>query len=275
MHNSIYTYHYTYLITNLHPTDRCRYYIGVRSCKCLPEDDPYMGSSKYLDESISIQGMLSFEKIIISIFDTRDEASQNEIDLHNDHNVSRNPLFYNRSKATASGFNTLGTPQSVEHKRKLSLSRTGRKRSDETKARMRIAKLNMSDETKARLHHAKSDETKARMRTAALNMSDETKRKMSITRTGKRHSEEAKRNMSIASKGKKASEETRQKMSMARIAYIARRAEEIYTLINISGASFSGTRAKMVADLNLSEWQISRILNRPNYKTRSGWTLKL
>lgn len=34
-------HHYTYKI---YDTKTGEYYIGVRSCKCLPEDDPYMGS---------------------------------------------------------------------------------------------------------------------------------------------------------------------------------------------------------------------------------------
>ena len=48
MSNLIYSQHYTYEITN----KKGNRYIGVRSCNCNPNNDPYMGTCKKLDEAI-------------------------------------------------------------------------------------------------------------------------------------------------------------------------------------------------------------------------------
>ena len=45
MSNHIYPQHYTYEITN----KKGNRYIGVRSCNCNPNNDPYMGTCKTLD----------------------------------------------------------------------------------------------------------------------------------------------------------------------------------------------------------------------------------
>jgi len=38
-------HHYSYIITNI---INGKQYIGDRSCECLPENDSYLGSGKYL-----------------------------------------------------------------------------------------------------------------------------------------------------------------------------------------------------------------------------------
>jgi len=115
-----YLYHYTYLITNLSPISIERYYIGVRSCNCLPENDPYMSSSKYLKEAIKTQNKNQFEKVIIEICESRDKAVLHEIWLHNEYNVGVNCLFYNKVKQTSKGFDCTGITLSIETKKKMS-----------------------------------------------------------------------------------------------------------------------------------------------------------
>jgi len=100
--------HYCYKITNLNPTDKRLYYIGVRSTlKSNPElDTNYRSSSNTLNKIIEKNGYANFKKEILSIWETRKLAVQEEIRLHNLFDVSRNPLFYNKAKQTSTGFDT-------------------------------------------------------------------------------------------------------------------------------------------------------------------------
>lgn len=103
-------YHYVYKIINNNPTDARKYYIGVRTTKgCLPQKDTkYWSSSKYLTEDIKVIGEEHFSKEILSVWKTRKEAVAEEIRLHNEFDVSKNPEFYNKSKQTTTGFDTGG-----------------------------------------------------------------------------------------------------------------------------------------------------------------------
>ena len=101
-----YKYHYTYLIEHINPTDERRYYIGVRSCDCLPAADiAYMGSSNYLNEAIAQNGLQSFQKHIIKDdFTSREAAESHENMIHNELNAAKDPEFYNKKNGTI-GFN--------------------------------------------------------------------------------------------------------------------------------------------------------------------------
>lgn len=89
--------HYTYLIKNLVPNDERQFYIGVKSCDCLPEENTdYMGSSSSLCEDIELHGLANFQKIILQEFNSREEAEIHENALHIEHNAASNPLFYNK-----------------------------------------------------------------------------------------------------------------------------------------------------------------------------------
>jgi len=102
-------FHYCYKITNLKPVNEAIYYIGVRTSKVKPEDDiNYYGSSKYLKHSLEEIGYHNFKKEILSVWETREEANNEEIRLHQLYNVAQNPNFYNKSKAASNGFCTLG-----------------------------------------------------------------------------------------------------------------------------------------------------------------------
>lgn len=102
-------YNYVYRIIHLNPQDQRKYYIGVRSCDCLPMDDiNYWSSSKSLKEAINKQGKENFVKEILSMWDTRDDALKEEVRLHSVLNVSMNNDYYNIVKQTSTKFDTGG-----------------------------------------------------------------------------------------------------------------------------------------------------------------------
>ena len=118
-------YHYTYM--SIDPVDG-RKYIGSRSCKCLPKEDiKYFGS--YRDKSFKPQ-----EKIILKIFNSREEAFKHEIYLHFILDVAVSDKFANKARITTTGFTWAG-----QH------------HSNETIEKLRITSKNMSQETRAKI----------------------------------------------------------------------------------------------------------------------------
>ena len=101
-----------------------REYIGIRSCNCLPEEDiKYFGSFK--DKTFS-----PTEKIILFVCETRKEAAEIEIELHDFFDVAINPQFANRAKATSTKFDRTGVPCTKETKTKMSVALTGKTRTE-------------------------------------------------------------------------------------------------------------------------------------------------
>jgi len=166
-------------------------YIGVRSCAVSPEVDNYWGSSKHLPKNVSE----AYDKFILGTFDSRVEASIDEIRRHKMNDVAANKFFINRARATSTHFSTAGTKHtpeqtakiklnwhkyrgamSEEHKRKLVEARLGYKHSEDTKLKI------------AEAHKGKkfSDEHKLNLSKAAQNrvVSEETKRKITMAQTG-------------------------------------------------------------------------------------------
>jgi hypothetical protein len=75
-----------------------RGYIGKRECYCLPKEDiKYFGSFK--DKTFR-----PTQKIILDIFETKEEALRAEVSLHDFYQVDINPHFANKAKQTAVGF---------------------------------------------------------------------------------------------------------------------------------------------------------------------------
>lgn len=125
-------YHYTYLIK--HKIQNLKY-IGVRSCKCLPDEDiTYWGSSKHLPKDVRI----THKKRILRIFSSRKEAVAHEIELHKKYEVATNPMFYNRANQTSVGFDTSGTTLTFteEHRQKIRTTLTGMRKSENHKQSM-------------------------------------------------------------------------------------------------------------------------------------------
>jgi len=106
-------YHYVYRITN---TIQHKHYYGSRTTSKVKEITPsddlgciYFSSSS--DKSF-IQDQkdnpLYYKYKIIKIFNTKVEAVNFEIVLHNRFNVAVNNKFYNKAKQTSTKFNTTG-----------------------------------------------------------------------------------------------------------------------------------------------------------------------
>jgi hypothetical protein len=199
-----------------------RGYIGVRSCKCLPEEDKtYFGS--FRDKTF-----FPTEKIILGVFESREEANQVEIKLHDFFNVGINPNFANRAKHKSSGFCVFGIPKSEEHKKKIGKANSqrlkgkpstfkGKKHSEESlqKIRESLRGRVLSEEHKEKLRIASTGRNlseESRLKVSKVNKgrtspmkgkktSDETRRKQSKVKKGKTFSEEHKNNLSKAHKG--------------------------------------------------------------------------
>jgi len=190
MPKNIYTFHYTYIITN---TTNQMKYIGVRSCSCLPEnDDEYMGSSKILGETLQ-ETPESFTKTIIDTFPTREIANTNEQWLHETYDVARNSEFYNLMTAPL-GFDNTGKTGKESHW-------YGKHRSAETKQKLREA---MSGENNPNYGKKRSDATKQKI--------SESQRGKNNPFFGKKHSPESKKKMSKIQKGRIHSPETKKKI---------------------------------------------------------------
>lgn len=185
-----------------------RGYIGVRSCRHLPEEDiSYFGS--YKDKKFR-----PTEKIILSVFKSREEALDAEISLHAFFEVNINDHFANRSKQLNRKFSTAGCTgpwknrkQSPEHVRKHAEALRGRKLSEETKKKIGLkskgnthrAGHRLTEEQKEHLRkvntgkkHSKESIEKIRKAKTGKILSEETKIKISEKRKGSKHTEESK-----------------------------------------------------------------------------------
>ena len=89
----------------------------------------------------------------------------------------------------------------------LSGSIKGNKHSEETKSKIALSKLNLTDESKARI----SESAKNRPE-----VSNQTREKMRASKLGSSHSEETKSKMSKSSKGKPKSDEHKSNISKAK-----------------------------------------------------------
>lgn len=87
-------FNYFYKIINLINN---KFYYGIRSCDCDPSEDPYMGSGVRLHKAYKKYGVENFEKLILKLLPTREDAEDLEAwivskELVNDpncYNISR------------------------------------------------------------------------------------------------------------------------------------------------------------------------------------------
>lgn len=198
-------YHYVYRVTSL---KEGKHYYGSRTSTVEPKYDlgvNYFTSSK--DFNFRQDLILNTEEYklkIVSVFASRVEAGRLEAKLHQRFNVAINPKFYNKAKATKTGFSTEGTTHSDQARLKMSEAKKGA---------VKASGWNLSDRTKLKMSQAKKGKP---AHNKGVPHSEEAKKKVSEARKGKALSEEHKRKLSEANKGKKLSEETRKKMSETR-----------------------------------------------------------
>lgn len=97
--------HYTYVVTL---PETGEFYIGVRTCKCSPAQDRYVGSGGWL----STINKASLKKQVVGVFSTREEAEKNEVALiveHRGNALIRNHRLYIESKHINLGLSDLTT----------------------------------------------------------------------------------------------------------------------------------------------------------------------
>ena len=146
-------YHYIYKINNML---NGKYYIGVRSCDCLPHEDI---GHKYFSCSFDKQFILeqkehpeNFWYSVLEIFETRKEANLGEQNMHNNLDVENDKKSYNRINAskgfsmcdrhhteeTKRKFKEIHNNMSKEWKDKISKANKNKIRSEEFKENLRI-----------------------------------------------------------------------------------------------------------------------------------------
>lgn len=135
-------YHYTYRITNLETNE---FYVGVRSCSCEIEDDPYMGSSSIWNKLYIKEHRKVLKKVILEVFDTRKDANDGEVLLLK--SVESDPLCINQYFGyTPDVTGTKQTPEWIE-KRKMFGEKNGMFGKKHTEATKKL----MSEKLKGRV----------------------------------------------------------------------------------------------------------------------------
>lgn len=166
--------HYLYKITNLETNE---YYLGVRSCKCLPEEDKYMGSSSIWNKQfIKNNKKILYKEILNSSFNSRKDANESEVKLLKEHELD--PLCINVLYDIIPSH--LGKKQTEEWINK-------RKRSGEQNG---MFGKHHTEETKKII----SEKIKGKV------VSEEVRQKISIAQKNRVRTEEEKKNMSNAAK---------------------------------------------------------------------------
>lgn len=198
---------YVYCLTH---KETGQFYIGYREINKVPSNQDL--GLKYFTSSRKIRelGFDNFEFKILAEFFDGNSAYEHENRLI-EQNI-KNPLCLNRSftKEGSRKFSSAGKPLSPEIKAKISAGNKGKHVSDETRAK--LAARIVSEETKAKISLAKQ------------NMSDETKSKMSASAKVKIFTEEHRRNISLGGLGRKNSPEHIEKSRQGHLG--AKRSEE-------------------------------------------------
>jgi group I intron endonuclease len=172
-------YHYLYKTTN---TINQKFYIGMHSTDNL--DDQYLGSGKYLRNSIKKYGRDKFKIEFLEFFESRKSLIEREEFIVNSDFI-KDPLCMNlRTGGTGGPDKNFGSKRSEETKFKMSKwirtpemrenmrnAQLGKKASKITKLKQRLKKLGTTHtaETKLKMSSkkigvCKSDETKLKMR---------------------------------------------------------------------------------------------------------------
>jgi hypothetical protein len=190
-----------------------RGYIGSRTCDCLPEEDKYFGS--FYDRTFN-----PTNKIILEVFDTREEALDAEIKLHQFYDVARNSHFANQSKQTSTGFSAEGVVRSDEYKQKMSERLKGREIKPEWIEKTLQKRRSYDGENNPFYGKTHTDEVRKKITENMKKVYQE----QGHPWLGRKHSEESKRKMSETRKGNlnhryktSPSEETKKKISDSKI----------------------------------------------------------
>lgn len=202
---------YVYEIVN---TINNKRYVGIHKASSSDYvNDGYWGSGLLIKQAISKYGIDMFEKSILDVFPTYEEALLLEASIVDDDFVN-DPTTYNICRGGQGGF----VERSPETCERIRQALTGRTLSDEHKAKLRHAKSGDKNPMYGRTHTQESREKMSNANTGKK-ISVETRQKVSKSLTGRKHTDETKQKMSAAKKGKpgrKQSAETKRKISEAR-----------------------------------------------------------
>lgn len=245
-------YHFIYKTVN---QVNNKYYIGMHSTDKL--DDGYIGSGKYLWNSIRKYGKENFKMEILEFLLDKISLKKREIEIVNEDLLSDVLCMNIRlggggiQKGTRLSEETrlkMSKPRSEEHRKHISDACKGKagkyKKTDEHRKKIAesLRGTVQSEETKQK----RADSLK-RAYSEKGGHSEETRRKMSQNRkgkglgnlggmSGKHHSDESIIKNSEAHKGKKVSEETKRKISEF---WEKRRKEQLKQINNVTDTSFA------------------------------------
>lgn len=221
--------HYVYEIHNIKNDMK---YIGVRSTDHLAGLDlgfEYFSSSsdkEFIQDQKNNPDNYIYK--VIEEFETRLEAAELEIELHDIFDVGVNPKFYNRSRATYTGFSMYGMKHSAETKKKISNAHKGNTynlgRTLSEAHKLKLSNFNkgktISEAHKIKIgiankgnRHSEASKNKMSESSTGKTLSDATKLKISNTNKGRKKSEAHKIKIGIANKGKTLSEASKNKIS--------------------------------------------------------------
>lgn len=116
--------HYVYEITNKINNKK---YIGKRSCNCDIKEDTYMGSGKYLWNAYKKYGLNNFQKEVLKICDTEQEALEYEKKLIAKLNATTSSDYYNIAEGGQGGNAIAGFTEEEMKAYKIKLSKSGKK----------------------------------------------------------------------------------------------------------------------------------------------------
>ena len=216
-------YNYVYRITN---KENNKHYYGVRSSKIEPKLDlgiKYFSSSR--DKEFMNEQKINKDKFkykVIKMFETREEAINLEIKLHNKFDVSKNSNFYNKSKQLISSFDTSGVvpwnknkicenlrkPKSESMRKKLSQALTGKKHSEE--------RVKINSESKKGFKHINNGEKGIMVKVEVLDeylSNDWNLGRILFSEEHKNNIKKSKIGVASKNKGTKLSDEARKKIS--------------------------------------------------------------
>jgi hypothetical protein len=220
-----------------------KHYYGSRSCKSHPHDDlgiKYFSSSHDKDFiKDQKEHPEHYRYKIVRIYETRKDALELEIKLHETFDVGINESFYNRSKQTSSKFNIYGLKHSEETRKKISESLKGKTSSEESRKKM-------SEARKGEKNHMYGKK-----------LSEEHRKKIGAIHKGKKLSEDTLKKMIESRKGekhylfgKKHTKETLTKMSEAKKGENNPRFKGYY--ITPFG-TFASSKDKQIKENNISD----------------------
>ena len=209
-----YHYHIIYLIENIITHKK---YVGKHSTNNL--DDNYFGGGVYLNRSIKKYGKENFRKKILELCN---ESNINEKEIYwIEKKNSIKPGGYNLTIGGDGGntFDLLSENAKKQFRQKISKIHKGRKRSNETKARMKFPK---SEEHREKLKGPKSEEHRGKLKESWIErrkipVSEETRRKISEAGIGEKRSDECKHKIGQANSKRIWKEESKEKIRKSRI----------------------------------------------------------